>query len=70
MTTQQNHGRRRPSSRVPTSRPAPPPPGFWSLPPDQPLTVCSRCSAVIPATERAQRGHRQHHEQVDSHDPR
>jgi hypothetical protein len=44
--------------------------GFWPLPPDQPLAVCSRCSAAIPATDRAQRGHLRHHEQVDAHDPR
>ena len=63
MTTQQNNGRRRPSS-VRTNRPAPRPPSFWPLPDGQPLTVCSRCSAAIPATERAEQVHRSHHETI------
>jgi hypothetical protein len=38
--------------------------------PPEELTVCERCSALIPATEEDTRKHLRHHEQVDSHDPR
>jgi hypothetical protein len=58
----------RPAVKDPDWRPTPS--GFWPLPPDQPLTVCGRCSAAIPDTERARVGHRRFHEQVDGHDPR
>jgi hypothetical protein len=60
------------STRVkdPDWRPTPTPTGFWPLPEGHPLSVCGRCSAVLPATERAQAGHRRHHEQIDGHDPR
>jgi hypothetical protein len=63
MQQTRNNGHRRPVKDRdwrPTREPA----GFWPLPADRPLTVCSRCSAVIPASERAQLGHRAFHEQV------
>jgi hypothetical protein len=56
--------------RDPERRPSFPQPAFWPLPAGHPLTVCGRCCAAIPASERAQQGHRLFHEQVDSHDPR
>jgi hypothetical protein len=69
MQQQRSNGHARPV-KDPDYRPAPTPPGFWALPEGQPLTVCGRCSAVIPATDRARQGHLRHHEQVDAHDPR
>jgi hypothetical protein len=68
MRQQALNGRRRPS-RDPDYRPTRPA-AFWPLPPDQPLTVCGRCAAAIPATDKAQRTHRDHHAQVDAGDPR
>jgi hypothetical protein len=69
MTDRQNNGPARPSratldpDRVPSD---PTGDGFWPAP----VSVCGRCSAMLPATDTARRKHRQHHEQVDSHDPR
>jgi hypothetical protein len=69
MTTQQTNGRRPPSrptldpDRVPSD---PTTKGFWPAP----ISVCDRCSAMIPATDTARRKHRQFHEQVDAGDPR
>jgi hypothetical protein len=34
--------------------------GFWPAP----LTVCSRCAALLPGTERAQQTHQRFHEQI------
>jgi hypothetical protein len=34
--------------------------GFWPAP----LTVCARCAALLPGTERAQQTHRNWHEQI------
>jgi hypothetical protein len=69
MQQQRSNGRVR-AVKDPDWRPTPEPAGYWPLPPGQELTVCGRCSAVIPATDRARQGHLRHHEQVDSHDPR
>ena len=69
MQRTRNNGHRQPS-RDPEYRRTPEPAGFWPLPENTPLTVCGRCSAAIPATDRARQGHLRHHEQVDSHDPR
>jgi hypothetical protein len=60
----------RPAVKDPDWRPTPPSTGFWPLPEGHPLTVCGRCCAAIPASDRAQQGHRDFHAQVDSHDPR
>jgi hypothetical protein len=68
MQRQRSNGQRTPS-RDPDWRPTRPN-DFWPLPEGQPLTVCGRCSAAIPATDRARQGHLRHHAQVDSHDPR
>jgi hypothetical protein len=57
----------RDNGRVRTSRPRPRPTrpgGFWPLPPDQPLVVCSTCAGPVPATDRAQALHRQWHEHL------
>jgi hypothetical protein len=51
-------------------RPTRPATAFWPLSEGHQLVVCGRCSAAIPATERARQGHLRFHEQVDSHDPR
>jgi hypothetical protein len=63
--TQARSDRRRAPSRptrdpdyVPSERPAPN--GFWP----GPFSVCGRCAALIPATERAHQLHRAHHETV------
>jgi hypothetical protein len=34
--------------------------GFWPAP----LTVCARCAALLPGTEKAQETHRRFHEQI------
>jgi hypothetical protein len=34
--------------------------GFWPAP----LTVCSRCAALLPGSERAQQTHERFHEQI------
>jgi hypothetical protein len=72
MTTQYTNGRLRPSrpSLDPDRRRSTEPTGFWPLPPDQPLLICSRCACPVPATEKAERIHRQHHETVDAGLPR
>ncbi len=57
------------NGRVRTSRPTRPA-AFYPLPPTQPLTVCGRCCAVIPASPKAERTHREFHAQVDQADPR
>jgi hypothetical protein len=69
MQQQRSNGRVR-AVKDPDWRPTPEPAGYWPLPQGQELTVCGRCSAVIPATDRARQGHLRHNEQVDSHDPR
>jgi hypothetical protein len=69
MTTTRNNGPARPSratldpDRVPSD---PTGDGYWPFE----LSVCGRCSCLLPATEVARRKHREHHAQVDSHDPR
>jgi hypothetical protein len=68
--TRSNGARQAVKDLDPDRRPTPPLTGFWPLPEAHPLVVCGRCCAAIPATERAQRGHRQFHEQVDGHDAR
>jgi hypothetical protein len=70
MQQTRSNGARQRVNRDPDRRPSSPPPGFWPLPEHTPLTVCGRCSAPIPDTDRARRGHLLFHEQVDSHDPR
>jgi hypothetical protein len=60
----------RDNGRVRTSRPTRPPASYWPLPPDQPMTVCARCACPVPATDKAQRTHREFHAQVDQADPR
>ena len=65
-----SNGARPRVNRDPDRRPTRELGGFWPLPESTPLTVCGRCSAAIPATDRAQQGHRRHHEQVDGHDAR
>jgi hypothetical protein len=69
MRQPHSNGARRPS-RDPDRRPSSPSPAFWPLPEGHLLTVCGRCCAAIPASDRAQQGHRDFHGQVDSHDPR
>jgi hypothetical protein len=68
MTTQQTNGRRPPSrpNLDPDRRPPEVLEGFYPAP----LLVCGRCAALLPATERAQQVHRQHHEAVDAGLPR
>lgn len=34
--------------------------GFWPAP----LTVCSKCAALLPGTEKAQQTHQRFHEQL------
>jgi hypothetical protein len=34
--------------------------GFWPAP----LTVCSKCAALLPGSERAQETHQRFHEQI------
>lgn len=63
MQRQRSNGHQRPV-KDPDYRPTSEPAAYWPLPTDQELTVCSRCSAVIPASERAQTRHRAHHEQL------
>jgi hypothetical protein len=63
-----SNGARRPVNRDRDRRPTPT--GFWPLPAGHELTVCGRCCAAIPASGRAQQGHRRFHEQVDGHDAR
>ena len=60
----------RPAVKDPDWRPTPTPTGFWPLPEGHALSVCGRCCAAIPASERAQEGHRRFREQVDGHEPR
>ena len=71
MTDRQNNGRRPPSRPTldPDYRPSDREltgDGFWPAP----VSVCGRCSAMLPATDTARRKHRQFHEQVDAGDPR
>ena len=42
-----------------------PPPRFWPFPIDIDTSVCSRCSAMIPATDKAQEIHAGHHREID-----
>jgi hypothetical protein len=63
MTNRQNNGRRPPSRPTldPDRRPSEPlPDGFFPAP----LTVCRRCAAIIPASERATQLHQSHHETI------
>jgi hypothetical protein len=64
MTNRQNNGRTRASRPTldPDYRPSDPPTGdgFWPAP----VSVCGRCSAMIPATDKARQLHRRFHEQV------
>jgi hypothetical protein len=63
MTDRQNNGRRPPSrpDRDPDRRPSEPlPDRFFPAP----LTVCRRCAAIIPASERATQLHQSHHETI------
>jgi hypothetical protein len=63
MTTTRNNGPGRPSraDRDPDRRPSEPlPDGFFPAP----LTVCRRCAAIIPASERATQLHQSHHETI------
>ena len=66
MRETRSNGARRPvkdpDRRLPT--------GFWPLPEGHALMVCGRCCASIPASDRAQEGHRRFHEQVDGHNAR
>ena len=43
-----------------------PPPRFWPFPIDIDTSVCDRCSAMVPATDKAQTQHTDHHRQVDA----
>lgn len=42
-----------------------PAPRFWPFPIDIDTSVCSRCSAMVPATPKAQQGHTDHHWEID-----
>jgi hypothetical protein len=68
--TTRNNGPARPSRATldPDYRRSDPPTsdGFWPAP----VSVCGRCSAMLPATDTARRKHRQFHEQVDAGDLR
>jgi hypothetical protein len=60
MTTTRHNARARPS-RDPDYRPSErPADGFHPAP----ITVCKRCAALIPATEKAQHLHRAFHETI------
>jgi hypothetical protein len=61
MTDRQNNGPARPSTLDPDRRPSEPlGDGFFPAP----LTVCRRCAAIIPASDRATRLHQSHHETI------
>ena len=64
MRETRSNGTRRRVNRDPDRRRTPSPNGFHPLPEGHPLTVCGRCSAVIPDTERARLRHASHHEQL------
>jgi hypothetical protein len=64
MRDTRSNGARPPVNRDPDRRPSFPAPAFWPLPDGHQLTVCGRCCAAIPASDRAQQGHRQFHEQL------
>jgi len=61
-----SNGTRSRVNRDPDRRPSSSsPPPFWPLPPNTPLTVCGRCSSVVPDTDRARQHHiRGLHEQI------
>jgi hypothetical protein len=69
VQTVRSNGTRGRVNRDPDRRPTRPN-GYWPLPDGHQLLVCGRCCAAVPNTERAQRGHRDFHVQVDSHDAR
>jgi hypothetical protein len=63
MRQQHSNGRGRPS-RDPGYRRSLSATPFWPLPTGHELTVCSRCSAVVPASERTQARHKNFHETI------
>jgi hypothetical protein len=69
MRQQRSNGRRQASTLDPGYRPTLRT-DFWALPDGVELTVCGRCSCLLPATDTARRRHRQFHEQVDAGDAR
>jgi hypothetical protein len=64
MRTTQSNGRRRQVNPRIEQRD-----GFWPIL-EHGLAVCSRCAALVPASDRAQQRHRTFHEQVDGIDQR
>jgi hypothetical protein len=65
-----SNGARPRVNRDPDRRPTRPAAGWWPLPEGLELTVCGGCSALVPATDTAQRRHRAFHEAVDAGLPR